>query len=282
MRLWRLMLVAGTGLAAAIAATVLAIAVNAATGSPVPWFPVLSHHPVWWTTGMTSAVTVAGLLAWLTQRWYDQGLQDLVPAVQRPEPWVVDRPTEVSEAIAALCRRKTTGMTTVVEGAGGFGKTTLARIVRADRHVLGQFKSRVYWVILGRDIGTQTLTQLVNGLIAQLAPGQPVTFTDTVQASDYLAAVLTRGPRRLVILDDVWSEEQLAAFPQAGRCSRLVTTRNPALALEIGSKGKGQSRPDVRTAGQGGLVGRATTAATSCSRRVGHRNRTLAVVAAVG
>jgi hypothetical protein len=32
------------------------------------------------------------------------------------------------------------------------------------------------------------------------------------------------------VLDDVWSPEQLAAFPVAGQCARLVTTRNPSLA----------------------------------------------------
>src|SRR5262249_25707961 len=56
------------------------------------------------------------------------------------------------------------------------------------------------------------------------------TFTDTRQAAEHLAAVLAAGPRRLVVLDDVWSEEQLAAFPVGGRCARLVTTRIPSLA----------------------------------------------------
>ena len=42
--------------------------------------------------------------------------------------------------------------------------------------------------------------------------------------------MLAAGPRRLLVLDDVWSEEQLAAFPVAGRCARLVTTRIPSLA----------------------------------------------------
>jgi hypothetical protein len=37
-------------------------------------------------------------------------------------------------------------------------------------------------------------------------------------------------PRRLLILDDVWSPEQLEAFPAARRCARLVTTRVPSLA----------------------------------------------------
>ena len=57
-----------------------------------------------------------------------------------------------------------------------------------------------------------------------------MTFTDARQAADHLVAILVKGPRRLLILDDVWTDEQLAAFPVAGRCARLVTTRNPSLA----------------------------------------------------
>ena len=155
----------------------------------------------------------------------------LVPAVQRPEPWVVDRPAEVDQIVAALRRSAgTVGITTAVHGAGGFGKTTVAKMVRADRRVLRRFRGRVYWVTLGRDVGKQALAGLVNGLIGQVEPGRAVTFTDARQAAEQLAAVLAAGPRRLVVLDDVWSEEQLAAFPVAGRCARLVTTRIPSLA----------------------------------------------------
>ena len=103
-------------------------------------------------------------------------------------------------------------------------------MVRADRRVLRRFRGRVYWVTLGRDVGKQALAGLVNGLIGQVEPGRAVTFTDARQAAEQLAAVLAAGPRRLLVLDDVWSEEQLAAFPVAGRCARLVTTRIPSLA----------------------------------------------------
>ena len=126
------------------------------------------------------------------------------------------------------------GITTAVQGAGGFGKTTVAKLVRADRRVLRRFRGRVYWVTLGRDAGKEALPGLVNGLIAQLEPDRAVTFTDARQAADHLAAILAKGPRRLLILDDVWTEEQLAAFPVAGRCARLVTTRNPVAGRRRG------------------------------------------------
>ena len=133
--------------------------------------------------------------------------------------------------MAALRRRAgTVGITTAVHGAGGFGKTTVAKMVRADRRVLRRFGGRVYWVTLGRDVGRQALAGLVNDVLGQVEPGRAVTFTDARQAGQHLASMLARGPRRLLILDDVWTEEQLQVLPVAGQCSRLVTTRNPSLA----------------------------------------------------
>ena len=45
-----------------------------------------------------------------------------------------------------------------------------------------------------------------------------------------LGALLDAGPRRLLVLDDVWEAGQLAPFADGGRrCARLVTTRVPGL-----------------------------------------------------
>ncbi|MDG4834203.1 NB-ARC domain-containing protein [Solwaraspora sp. WMMD1047] len=155
----------------------------------------------------------------------------LVPVAQRPESWVVDRPVEVDQIVAAVRRSGggTVGITTAVHGAGGFGKTTVAKLVRADRRVLRRFRGRVYWVTLGRDVRKGALVTKVNDLVRQVSPGSAEPFTDVRQAAEHLAAVLALGPRRLVVLDDVWFEDQLAAFPVAGRCARLVTTRVPSL-----------------------------------------------------
>jgi hypothetical protein len=206
--------------------------VNAATSGTAGWYQVVERNPLWWTAGATVAVAAAGLLAWRAQGWYDRRMAELVPAVQRPEPWVVDRPAKVKQIVDVLRSRhgQMVGITTVVHGVGGFGKTTVAKIVRADPRVLRRFRGRAYLVTLGRDAGKEMLAGLVNGLIAQLDPDRPVTFTEVGQAADHLAAILAKGPRRLLILDDLWTGQQLAAFPVAGRCARLVTTRNPSLA----------------------------------------------------
>ena len=194
-RWWRFALVAVAGVVAAAAGTVLAVAVNVATGGTARWFPAVQQHPLWWVAGATVAVAGAGLLVWQAQRAYERSLAVLVPAVQRPEPWVVDRPAEVGSIVAALRRRRgaTVGITTAVHGAGGFGKTTVAKLVRADPRVLRRFGGRVYWVTLGRDARKEALAKKINNLLTQIQPDRPVTFTDTRQAADHLAAVLRAG-----------------------------------------------------------------------------------------
>jgi WD40 repeat protein len=228
-RVWRLALLILAGLLAAAASTVLAVALNVATGGTARWFPAVERHPLWWTAGATVAVAGAGLLTWWAQRWYDRGLAELVPAVQQPPRWVVGRPAEVRQVVAALGRGGTVGITTAVQGAGGFGKTTIAKMARCDRRLLRRFRGRVYWVTVGRDTVGDGLALLVNGLIARIDPGRALTAPDVVQAAEQLAAVLASGPARLLVLDDVWTDGQLDAFPLAGRAARLVTTRNPSL-----------------------------------------------------
>jgi NB-ARC domain len=156
-----------------VAGTVLAVAVNVATGGTPKWFPPVERHPLWWTAWATAVVAIASLLAWAAQRRYERALSMLVPAVQQPEPWVVDRPAEVDQIVAALRNSVgTVGITTAVHGAGGFGKTTVAKMVRADRRVMRRYRGRVYWVTLGRDVAKQTLVGLVNGL-RRLPPAGP-------------------------------------------------------------------------------------------------------------
>ena len=228
---WRVWMLALATLVAALAATVVAIAVNVATGGEAPWFPALATHPLWWTAGATTFAAATGFTAWWAQRQLESDSARLVPAEQRPEPWVVDRPAEVDQIVAGLRRRSgaTVGVSTALHGAGGFGKTTAAKLVRSDPRILRRFGDLVYWVSLGRDARPSVLTDKVNDLIRWIDPDRPVTFTDAHQAGQYLAGLLKAGPPRLIILDDVWFAEQIDVFPLGGRSARLITTRNVSL-----------------------------------------------------
>ena len=167
-----------------------------------------------------------------------------------PEPvvpdWVVDR-AEVEQVVAAVCARAGTrglfgighrgegtavGIITGLHGAGGFGKTTLARVVCAHPQVRRRFRGRVYVVTIGRNVRGRA------AIAAKVAEATRFITGDTLEAGqdpgragDHLGRLLARRPRTLLVIDDVWEAEQLEPFLRGAReqCVRLVTTRKPAV-----------------------------------------------------
>ena len=176
-----------------------------------------------------AAVVAAGAAIWSLIAM--QSKTSPPPELQLPG-WVIYRPTEIAQVVTALIDRQgqTVGITTSLEGAGGFGKTTLAKMVCMDRRVRKHFGGRIYPVTLGRDVRTAAaLAAKVNDVI-KLVVGEEADFTDPELAGKRLGALLDVGPRRLLLLDDVWEPEQLAPFADGGRrCIRLVTTRVSSL-----------------------------------------------------
>ena len=181
--------------------------------------------------GLPVAIVAAAAAVWAVIPWRRTGP---VPPELEIAEWV-DRPVQVANVVAALLHRRSgaVAIATGLYGAGGFGKTTLARMVCADERVRRRFGGRVFWVTVGRDLrDAAALTAKVNDVI-KLISGEEATFTDPELASARLGALLDAGPWRLLVLDDVWDAEQLAPFARGGwRCSRLVTTRVPGLLAE--------------------------------------------------
>jgi hypothetical protein len=179
----------------------------------------------------------------------------LVPPDLELPGWVVDRPAEAGLAVAALLRggEGLVGLTTGLYGAGGFGKSTLARVVCADARVRRRFKGGVFLVTVGRDVrGASAVAAKVNDVI-KLVAGEDATFTDPDLAGRRLGALLDAGPRRLLVIDDVWEAGQLTPFAAAGaRCARLVTTRVPGLlggrdvAVRVDQMSAAQARQVLR------------------------------------
>ncbi|MFC7534521.1 NB-ARC domain-containing protein [Actinoplanes sp. GCM10030250] len=220
----------------AVTAALAAIATNAATDMTTPWpwgLERVRNDPFAWTGGAVLAGFVASLAVWWVQHRAERQGAEVVLPIEHPESWVLDRPQEVDKVVAALWRRddSTVGITTALQGAGGFGKTTIAKIIRSDPRIRRRFGHRVYWVTLGRDlVSDAAIAARINDLMKLMAPDRAQVFTDARQAGAYLGSLLDEKPRRLLILDDVWFTSQLTPFVTGGRrCARLVTTRIPSL-----------------------------------------------------
>jgi WD40 repeat protein len=176
------------------------------------------------------------------------------PGLQIPG-WAVPRTDELEEIVAAVCARPgaAVGITTGLEGAGGFGKTMLAEMACADGRVCEHFEGRIYAVTIGRDVrGTAAIAAKVIEAI-RFITGHAVTYTDPGMAGDELGRLLDQylGRRILLMLDDVWDADQLDPFLRGGRdCVRLITTRVP----EALPDGAARVRVDQMTQGQAQAV----------------------------
>jgi WD40 repeat protein len=147
---------------------------------------------------------------------------------------VVGRADEAEQVIEVVCARPggAVAITTALEGAGGFGKTTLADLVCADERVHEHFASRMYVVTIGRDVRAQAAIAAKVVETIEFITGHTTTYTDPALAGDELGRLLDQHPdrRTLLVLDDVWTREQLYPFLRGGRqCVRLITTRVPAV-----------------------------------------------------
>ena len=128
-----------------------------------------------------------------------------------------------------------TASTTGVSGPAGAGKSTTAIVLARDPQVRAHFNDGIIWLAFGRErTGAEVLRSLAGwlGLAAETAAGRQLTHDELVTAISRALA----GQRRLLLLDDIWTEEQLAAFApltaEGGLLGRLVTTRNDELAGE--------------------------------------------------
>ena len=138
----------------------------------------------------------------------------------------IARPGLMDALVEAVTRPgiSTVGMTTVLWGAGGFGKTTLARVVAHRAEVREQFPDGTVWITVGDNVVGPELAEKITNVVALLTGVKPPS-TDPMAAGAELGRAL--GDRRvLVVVDDVWTKAQLEPFLIGGdRAVRLLTTR---------------------------------------------------------
>jgi hypothetical protein len=144
---------------------------------------------------------------------------------------------KIEESLQATPQVGSLSVTALV-GGGGCGKTSLAKIISSEKRMTSYFKGGIFFVQLGPDIHRVDLAAKINDLTS-LISGSWMTLTDAELAGQALGHTLDVRPsisfgrrpsRTLLIIDDVWTADQLAPFLIGGqRCVRLITTRNPGV-----------------------------------------------------
>jgi hypothetical protein len=144
----------------------------------------------------------------------------------------VQRPREFKQLIAQLVEEKREcpiAITTALQGAGGYGKTTLAVALCHDDQIIGAFDDGILWITLGQN--PNILGELTK-LYETLTGDQP-DFVDETQGKLKLREKL-ENRNCLLVIDDVWQKAHLEPFLEGGKqtCARLITTRRLDLVMD--------------------------------------------------
>ena len=162
--------------------------------------------------------------------------------VEQPPADFVGRPEHLNR-LEILAGEEPTGSVAIaaaLKGAGGYGKTTLARALCHDEVVRETFDDGILWVTLGET--PPDPSRAIEDLI--------VTLTGTASGSTSLESrkarldALLADRHALLVIDDVWAAADLDPFLVGGRrCARLITTRDSSTFA-----GRDQGSPGGRDA----------------------------------
>ncbi|MEU3793067.1 NB-ARC domain-containing protein [Streptomyces fructofermentans] len=219
----------------------VARAVIAVCAAAAVWLLVTAVRDGWGVADPLASVlgSTAGLVALAVSLRAVPGAHPA--ATTRPAPpdvpeWWVDR-DEAAAVVRALRGRAgrwgsgaPVAITAGLHGAGGFGKTSLARYVAAQRSVQRRFPGGVHLITMGRDVRGRAAVAAKVAEETRLITGDTTEAgSDPERAGAHLGTLLAGRPRTLLIIDDVWEREQLTPFLRGAErsCVRLVTTRRP-------------------------------------------------------
>jgi WD40 repeat protein len=141
-----------------------------------------------------------------------------------PPPDFVQRSHEFGALKEKLLGAKgdNVAITAALRGAGGYGKTTLAKALAHDPDIEAAYPDGILWVELGEK--PANLLSIVVDVIEILNGERPGLENLTAAAAKLGEALADQ--RRLLIIDDAWREQDLRPFLQGGHnTTRLITTR---------------------------------------------------------
>lgn len=136
--------------------------------------------------------------------------------------------TALKSAVLQGGKQHVAAITSVLKGAGGYGKTMLAQALCHDNEIKAVFPDGVEWVTLGEALTVGELVDKMKAVIYRLRQKTlPIESFEVAKAELRMAL---EGSHMLLVVDDVWREPDLKPFLEGGpHCVRLITTRNEAV-----------------------------------------------------
>jgi len=200
--------------------------------------------------------------------------------IPRPVSFEVQRPDQLNQVLDALIKASPDGQLVGLAGMGGSGKSVLAAAAARDPRVREAFPDGQFWLELGTD---PPLLQLQASLAAALGDSRPI--TDVPEGRARLSRLLAEH-KYLLVLDNVWDQAHVFAFPVASTpCRVLVTTRDTITVPRAAVVPLGQLSPEAATrllAGWAGLPpGDPPEEAALVARECGYLPLALAVCGAL-
>ncbi len=151
---------------------------------------------------------------------------------------LIGRDQLLSQLRAYLCVETEPGLVALY-GLPGVGKTTLAVALMHDQAIQQHFQGGLLWAGLGPQPDITGLLSHWGSLL-----GVPESERQKLRSPEAWIRRIRAfiGPRRmLLVIDDAWEIEQALAFKVGGPgCAYLITTRFPALALQLAGSGATQ------------------------------------------
>ena len=142
----------------------------------------------------------------------------------------VDRPEKLAPAKELLVKERRAAITTALQGAGGFGKSTLAAALCHHDDMLERFPDGILWTTLGQQPNVTAELQRLGDALT----GERPRWVDENEAVEKMRGLLARK-KILLVIDDAWARSPLQAFLDVAgpECACLVTTRELDLVSDF-------------------------------------------------
>jgi hypothetical protein len=152
--------------------------------------------------------------------------------VERPELLAELRTALLDNSPAVALTSAIKQKPTVLHGMGGIGKSVMARALCDDPDVQAAFPDGILWTTLGQ---TPELVSSLRDWINVL--GGTTSETATMDSLKANLATFLKNRACLLIVDDVWQHMHAKVFKlDMPNCRLLITTRDAAIAEELGAK----------------------------------------------